>query len=257
MEKDSFEMDLEDWVLLPNDGSLDFFNLDDKKFSSRESSGDQKGEVDMDHFIFPSHPNTVEKSIIPSASDEELVKNIEEPKVEIGVLSLEIVEDINSPKLESGCCTSSQPFKKIEENEFVDMKMAAAPMNQIEVAAMQFEEKEEDCKGENLDHNKGKIDMGTFEFGGLTIWRWKVHGIGALCSVGAATAAALCVFLLGNQQRHKHQYQSQKLQLQIYANDEKIKQVMQSAARLNQTLSATRVPLARAHFTFGGFCNGP
>jgi hypothetical protein len=49
-----------------------------------------------------------------------------------------------------------------------------------------------------------------------------VNGVGALCSFGVA-AATFCIFLLGGRPQHQEQQKklrSQKMQFQMYADDE-------------------------------------
>lgn len=99
--------------------------------------------------------------------------------------------------------------------------------------------------------------------------RWRLVGgtVGALCSIGlaaAAAAATICVFALGGRRQPSYQThsQSQRLPFQIYADEKRIKQVMQQATRLNHALTAaTGVPMrtatmttrtTRADISFGG-----
>ncbi|CAL9088343.1 unnamed protein product [Musa textilis] len=78
---------------------------------------------------------------------------------------------------------------------------------------------------------------------------WRSTGIGAFCAMGASAAATICIFILGCRQHQKH-----KIQFKIYTHDKRMKEVVQQAARLNQTLSAVRgAPMTRAHISFGGY----
>ncbi|XP_058073761.1 uncharacterized protein LOC131222633 isoform X2 [Magnolia sinica] len=248
MKKDSSEMDLEEWEFLPDSGYLDFPHRNGKK------GFDPKGADDLDYFICPSllSPSGIEKSenssllgngnqpvsMVEKNPYPELVKDIGEvPLVKIGTLSSPTV----SPKLAADQDMISQVFfKKAKENEFVDMKMDSPRSSnrslkpQIEVGPFQFEEKEEAHEGDGVEENKpskevteqenGKNYMGSeikergcWEGCGFNIWKWRVTGIGAICSIGMA-AATICVLILGSNQRHK-QHENQKLQFQIYADN--------------------------------------
>uniref|UniRef100_A0A0A9FPF2 DUF6821 domain-containing protein n=1 Tax=Arundo donax TaxID=35708 RepID=A0A0A9FPF2_ARUDO len=89
---------------------------------------------------------------------------------------------------------------------------------------------------------------------GFSVGNLRVHGVGALCSFGVA-AATFCIFLLGGKQQQR---QKQKIQLQMYADDERIQQVVQQASRLNQTMSSVMggASSARASISFGGYYQG-
>eukprot|EP00262_Sarcandra_glabra_P016864 TRINITY_DN561_c0_g1_i1.p1 TRINITY_DN561_c0_g1~~TRINITY_DN561_c0_g1_i1.p1 ORF type:complete len:284 (-),score=57.65 TRINITY_DN561_c0_g1_i1:235-1086(-) len=258
MEKLSHEMDLEEWDLLSDDGLLDFHHEDGKKLFSKDAGFDPKGILDMNYFICPS-PRTSNRRLLGGSNsvvsvpicldpaieknpDRELVKEIlKVPIVDIKVVPPGILDKIKASDIVADQDMISQVFfKKMKENEFVDMKMDSPKSNsrgiksQIEVGSIQFEEKEEARKCEEsedkplkkvIEEETGKDYMGTeikedgcWEGGGLSIWRWRLTGIGALCSIGVA-AATICIFIFGSQQRPKQQHQNQKLQIQIYTED--------------------------------------
>ncbi|MGI4406693.1 hypothetical protein ACR2V0_28915, partial [Klebsiella pneumoniae] len=106
-------------------------------------------------------------------------------------------------------------FKKMTENEFVDMKMDSPKSSgrgivpRVDPGMFQFEDRSEAYKGEvmegkpagskirieketvktkktNLDSciEEGEQEVGTWEEknGGLKIWKWSLTGIGAICS---------------------------------------------------------------------------
>ncbi|XXG64163.1 hypothetical protein AAC387_Pa05g2190 [Persea americana] len=294
MEKaSSGEVDMEEWEILSDDGFLDFQHKDEKGFLSRDTGFDPKAVIDMNYFICPSprNPRHLQTPNKPSTQiggkklvpvpvrlepmveknpDGELVKDIGEvPMIEINVSGPVDLEKMKDPNWVSDQDTISQVFfKKMKENEFVDMKMDSPWSGgrglkpQIDLGAIQFEEKEEEgCKGVDLEDNSAKVVIekergNSYEEGGLNIWKLGVTGIGALCSVGVA-AAAVCIFIFGSHQRQKLHHQNEKLRFQIYADDKSIKQVVHHATRLNQALGSVRgVPLARAQITFGGYYDG-
>ncbi|KAJ4970627.1 hypothetical protein NE237_003726 [Protea cynaroides] len=304
MEKaSSAEMDLDEWEFISDD--TDDHRFHDIQFS-REMGFDQKSVLDMDYFICPSPTPSktifdappkstglirrrVQHQLVPipiqlepvsgKNPDHEFVKDITEFSVS------EMVEKIIAPTPEAAV-TGDQDvisqvfFKKMKENEFVDMKMdSPKSVNtgikpQAELGSIQFEEKDQGFNGEAKEQNRpssrvaaeqgmmedysdSKIKVeSNWEEGdtdGFCIWKWGTSGIGTLCSVGVA-AATICIFIFGSHQRHKHHLnQHQKLNFQIYADDKRIKEMVNHSTRLNHALSTVRgVPLTRATISFGG-----
>ncbi|KAK9289465.1 hypothetical protein L1049_007620 [Liquidambar formosana] len=303
-------MDLEEWEFLPDDGFLDFHeDGGGKKIFHR---GDPKSIFNMNHFILPSPtsrkiaeppPNIkpkVTNQLVPvpiqfdqaigKDPDDEILKEITKVPIEITVMPspAAISEKITAPNL--GAMEADQDavsqvfFKKMKENEFVDMKMDSPKSgnrgitHQIDAGTLQFDDKGEGYRGEALENKaspkmkiekemankKNNMDSEIKEevnwegnHGGLNIWKWSSTGIGTLCSIGVA-AATICILILGSQQKNKQHQQNQKLQFQIYTDDKRIKQVVHHATKLNEAISAVRgVPLSsRAHITFGGYYDG-
>ncbi|XP_043691190.1 uncharacterized protein LOC122641921 [Telopea speciosissima] len=303
MEKaSSGEMDLDEWEYISDD-------RDDHGFLdiqlSRKMGFDQKCVIDMNYFICPSltpsryifhaPPNSTvpiprmdSNKLVPipirlepvsgKNPDHEFVKDITE--VPIAKMADQIIA--SSPEATGDQDMISQVFfKKMKENEFVDMKMDSpnsgntAIKPQAELGSFQFEEKDEGFKAEAKEHNKpssrvateqgmekednpdSKINGESNWEGGFCIWKWRLSGLGTLCSVGFA-AATICIFILGSHQRHKHHLnQNQNLHFQIYADDKRIKEMVNHSTRLNHALSAVRsVPLSRATISFGGYYGG-
>ncbi|XP_077210957.1 uncharacterized protein LOC143846407 [Tasmannia lanceolata] len=304
MEKYS---DFEDWEFLPDKGFLDLSHEDGKSLLSREKGFDTIGVVDMNYFICPS-PNsrprlqTPKNSSVPSGKnqlvsvpiqlelaldknpDGELVKEIgevpmvenrAENRVENRAVPLKIKDP--TKVVEDQDAISLVFFKKMNENEFVDMKMDSPKSSnkglkpQIEVGPIQFEEEEEAYIGDDFENKPTKMEadqeaeknyMGSeikgkrcWEDVGINICGCRVTGIGALCSIGVA-AATICICIFGNHQRNMQQKQNQKLRFQIYNDEKIIKQVVHHATKLNEAVSVVRFPLARAQITFGGYYDG-
>eukprot|EP00262_Sarcandra_glabra_P016865 TRINITY_DN561_c0_g1_i2.p1 TRINITY_DN561_c0_g1~~TRINITY_DN561_c0_g1_i2.p1 ORF type:complete len:242 (-),score=50.60 TRINITY_DN561_c0_g1_i2:173-898(-) len=240
-------MDLEEWEYLSDDGFL----------AIRHENGKNNKLTDFD-----PKPNSPSNLLIQTTDN-------------LGV-SNPITEVQKSEKVVQNTGSDHDPlsqvfFKKMKENEFVDMKMDSPKSGnrgikpQIEVGLIQFGEKEaqqgEDSESkaskigieQPIEKNRGNSEMK--EKGGLSIWRWRLTGIGALCSIGVATAAVF-ILIFGARKRQK-QLVYQKPQFQIYADDKRIKQVVNHATKLNQAISAVRgVPLVGAHITFGGHYDG-
>ncbi|CAK9144518.1 unnamed protein product [Ilex paraguariensis] len=221
----------------------------------------------------------------------ELVKEISTIPFDIGdgAMPSPISGKIKAPPIIGAVEADQDPvsqvfFKKMKETEFVDMKMDSPKSSsrgivpQMDAGTFQFEDKGEGCKGEAFENkncsakNKGEKEVLTKKNnldseikeevtweegnGGLNIWKWSLSGIGAICSFGVA-AATICIIIVGSHQRKPKPQQNQKLQLQIYSNDKRIKQVVHHATKLNEAISAVRGDqLTRAHITFGGYYNG-
>ncbi|KAF8403979.1 hypothetical protein HHK36_012089 [Tetracentron sinense] len=254
MEKASDEMDLDEWEFLSDDGFHHHVDSGKrlspgsgiktrvletpKKNSSVSSAANQLVHV----------PIQLEQKL-RMIHDHELVNP---PSV--------ILEKFKAPNL--GGVTADQDaqifFKNTKENEFVDMKMES-PKSSSRGINPQIEEKEETSPRVAIEQEimdeKNYLDSkceeqnnweGGGDHGGLSIWRWRLTGIGALCSIGV-TAATVCIFIFGSHQRHKHHQHNQKLLFQINNDDKEI----------NQALSAVRgVPLARTHMTFEAYHDG-
>lgn len=116
-------------------------------------------------------------------------------------------------------------FKNFKDEKFVDMKIES-PMPPVEPEQMKLNSEEEDKLYKDEKNSEKEIieyvepEVKDKQFG-LGIWRWRLgRGVGALCSIGVATAT-LCIFILGGRQLQKHQNKNQKIQFQIYT-DEKV-----------------------------------
>ncbi|XP_057493332.1 uncharacterized protein LOC130778835 [Actinidia eriantha] len=113
-------------------------------------------------------------------------------------------------------------------------------------------------EGENFNErnrmesdSEEKITLGG-KNGGLNIWKWGLSGVGAICSFGVA-AATICIVIFGNGIHQRNKQQNQRLRFRIYADEKRIKEVVHQAAKLNEAMRG--VPLTRAHFTYGGYCD--
>ncbi|KAL7168805.1 hypothetical protein ACSBR2_033940 [Camellia fascicularis] len=292
-------MDLQEWEILPDDGFLEIHDDGGKKIFSRKyyGGGDPNTSVfNMNYFICPSpksqktHPHHLHLpplNPIPLQLDHQLAVKEEEvtnkvPKAPNIGGAVETDQD-----------TVSQVFfKKMKENEFVDMKMDSPkssgsrgilPQPQID-AAPKFQFEDTNKKGEETmelemetemelelelegksgsemrieKENRMELDSDENGNGGINLWKWSLNGIGAICTFGVA-AATICIVILGSHHRN-NQHRQQHQQFQIYPDQKRMKQVVQHASKLNEAMSAVRgvaVPLTvtRAHFTFGGYYN--
>ncbi|XP_022156235.1 uncharacterized protein LOC111023169 isoform X2 [Momordica charantia] len=296
-------MDLHEWEILCDDGLLEDYKDDEKKIVSRKrrSGSDAKIVFDMNYFLCPSmdsmnltQPTRNSSSRLPKQPipvplqlDSPILQVPEEalplkeknkvPMVISVVPSAMSEKDVDHHRgaVEADQDTVTQVFfKKMKENEFVDMKIDSPRSSnkgtkaQIDVGHYQFddggEEKKENVTNSpsvNLKSQKSSTENGAKDEmnwdgfnGGLNILKWSLNGIGAICSFGVA-AATICILFYGGQ--HQGNKSHQKLRIQIYTGDKKLKQVVQQATRLNEAISAARgAPLTRAHITCGGHYDG-
>lgn len=288
----------EEWEFLPDSRFLDFpENPDEKKIlSGKQRSLNPKSVFDMNYFMCPppeskkiietpsgnSSRKVTAKQLVPVPIQLEpaaiLKEGHQDPEADgddqvIIKKPTAITEKIkgsnnnnNIGSIESDQDTvlSQVFFKKMKENEFVDMKILDSPKSpktniipQIDAAATLNDQSAIDNM--TCSPRKKKIEDQVnwndevLENDGLGLWKWSLTGIGAICSFGVA-AATICVLIFGNQRKNKHHQQNQKLRLQIYTDDKRIKQVVQHATKLNEAISAVRgVPITRAHITYGGY----
>ncbi|KAF9609182.1 hypothetical protein IFM89_013572 [Coptis chinensis] len=302
MEQTTDEMDLDEWEYLSDDGFHALPNSGKGLLVSPKLDFNLgvKGVFDMDYFTYhsPKSRRKVEKTknssvsrdvkqlspiqvhLEPKKSEEEVVKEV----IKVPILETSKLSPVNNsekPNLTLGedqeMISQHVFFKKMKENEFVDIKMDSPKSGgrgikaQTEAESFQFEDKKEGLEEKHDMGNKASTKVGTEKEklleennskevikweesrGGFNFLNWGLSGIGALCSLGMA-AATICIFILGSQQRHKHQ-QNQKLRFQIYADDNKrFKQVVHHASKLNQAILSVRgVPFNRAHITSGGY----
>ncbi|XP_068638176.1 uncharacterized protein [Aristolochia californica] len=276
MEKASVEMDWGEWEILPKDGFPEF---------PKPPKFNPNGIFETNYFVCPSPTSynclkSVDKSNDSGdvnfpiqlgssgqkESDGDFVKEIAEvPVVEISMIPPVIFEKIKPSFAGEQDSFSQVFFKKMKETEFDDMKIGSPKsatkglIPHLEMGPIQFEDKEEVSSGEYkaskiADQEEGeKKQKRCSGGGGVTFWKWRITGIGALCSIGVA-AATICIFTIGSRQRQKQQNQYQKLRFQIYSDDKRIRDVVHHASKLNQALRG--VPLTRANITFGGYYDG-
>lgn len=239
-------MDLEEWEVLPHGGFLDYHEDGDNKSSaaSRRSSS-LKSVFDMNYFVCPSsspprNSRMVPNQLVPVPFQLEPTTIItgkeQEDKskaIEIRVVPLPDVKGPDIASKEANQDPVSQVFfKKMKENEFVDMKIDSpkSPTSksfappQIDAAKFNFDDKGETLESVSSPRLKNEKEILEVEevsweenSGGLNLWKWSLNGIGAICSFGVA-AATVCIIIFGSHQRNKQQ-QNQRLRFQIYSDD--------------------------------------
>lgn len=230
-------MDLDEWESISSDGYIDFNEDGEKKSFLGKGS---ESALDME-YLYPSPPRK-QNQLVPlqipldlklgNTSNDVMVQDITKNQ------SLEADQEENV----------SQVFFKIKENEIGDMKIESPKSSSSKefitsprmiIEKDDFGDKEDDSSWEEENNS------------GFNLWKWSLSGVGAICTFGVV-AASICVLFFGSQQRKKLQ-KDQKNRFQIYADDKRIKQVVQHATKLNEAISVVRgVPITRAHITVGG-----
>ncbi|XP_074586610.1 uncharacterized protein LOC141842299 [Curcuma longa] len=231
-------MELEEWEFLPDADS--FLEL------GHEAKRDvvfKELIVDMNYFICPSLP-LVDRKLSPSSSAplaEEAQKKelVEEFKDITVVLPAAIAVDPHRHDV-----VTQVFFKKLTDNEFVDMKVESprgATLTHLEPEGKEEEEEEEKEEAEAEGDRKGDgcEPMNT--------WNRRLVGVGAFCSLGAAAAATAFMFVLGGRHLQSQQH-SHRIQFCIYSDDKRSRgtttmMLLHRATRPNQ-----------AHISFGGYC---
>ncbi|KAM0952061.1 hypothetical protein DsansV1_C03g0032431 [Dioscorea sansibarensis] len=214
-------------------------------------------EVDLDDWEF-----------LPDEHHKDECKHIQAQRQEHQQEEEEQVKEFKDIEVVPQDVVSQVFFKKWKENEFVDKKLdleldldldSPKSITKASISALCFDE-EEECE-EEVEQEEEEEELAEkikekpcFNGFGITVWRW------SLCTVGVA-AATVCMLFLGAKPRPKQHHHSQRLQFQMYSDEQRIKQVVQQASRLNHALSTMRggasSPLnARsAHISFGGYYN--
>ncbi|PON47538.1 Transmembrane protein [Trema orientale] len=288
------ELDLDDgWELIPDDGFLGYRDDGEKKILYRKWSGSDSDGLMNDYFKHPlannsrkvrekpgnRAPQRVPSQLVPVPIPIHLNPTTTRTRGENPDAEDEVVPPPTPPPppIEVDQDSVSKVFfKKMKENEFVDMKMdSTSPKSpttrggfmppQIDAAVFNFDDKVEampmvDNMSSPRMVNMKNISTSELEADssddGLNIWKLGLTGIGAICSFGLA-AATICILFLGSHHRNKNRLQNQKIRFQIYNDDKRIKQVVHQATKLNEAMSAVRgLPLTRAHVTYGGYYEG-
>lgn len=226
-------MDLDEWELLPIDGLLDFSDGYDKKVSqSKRRSNDSTAvfHLDLDYFRCPSPTSRLSppSHLVPVRIQLDPPPIKKDPGDE-----REMMEEIAAPNMEEAAdkdTVSQVFFKKMKENEFVDMKILESPRSgsrpvspPIENCCFGNEPKtlESPQSPRREPERNGaadrEIDGEEANGGGLNIWKWSLTGIGAVCSFGVAAATVCAILIMGSHQRNRQSHQ--KIRFQIYTDD--------------------------------------
>lgn len=218
---------LDEWELLPDHKSSFFM---EECTTGHGTVGDEEAK----------------KSILPPLQDACAQDPVIEFK-DIGVVQTESTRGEFMPKV------TEIPISDAEEEE----EMIKCPAGAKEVCEdeVMVEAVPDLCAEEEEGVKKDRRGLDCI---GFSVGKLRVNGVGALCSFGVA-AATFCIFLLGGrqQQQQKNRQHNQKIQLQMYADDESIQQVVQQASRLNQAMSSVMGGAStRASISFGGYYDG-
>ncbi|KAM0827204.1 hypothetical protein ACQ4PT_068348 [Festuca glaucescens] len=245
---------LDDWELLPDQESSFFMEEYSVGGKDQILFGANLVLIDMDHFTPASHPSPYDCIL-----DEEAKKphepplfqgaSVQDPVVEfkdIGVVHTQLSREESASKVTEVLVSDAD-----EEEELIKWRAGVEEVCEedevmVEAAPDLSDEEEEGVKG----------DGAGLECVGFSVGKLRVNGAGALCSFGVA-AATFCIFLLGGKPQNQKKMQGQKIQFQMYADDERIQQVVEQASMLNQAMSSVMGGAStRASISFGGYYNG-
>ncbi|KAJ1691853.1 hypothetical protein LUZ63_016008 [Rhynchospora breviuscula] len=236
-------MDLDEWEVIPSTKPYHYV-------SSKELLSFLGPDVlvEADYFRCPTpglSPSPSEHQQQEEEEEEEAEEEEEEemPKEfkDIGI-STEFRKETRSP---APAPEPASPVNWLEPDPMV-FSQGTIMTEKEEAMQMQMErkevvvEEEKDCAGFNL-------------------WGLSVHGIGAICSFGVATAATLCVFALSTASASAtcRVRPSPNIQFQIFSDDKRIKDVVQRATGLNHAMTAARgITIPTAQISFGGHYEG-
>lgn len=174
-------IDVEDeWELLPDQGFLEISDDAGKQIYCRNSSSSVAAAAVLHSNYFSSPPRQfLQINIEPLSKDE------------------------GGGRVQDQDPISQVFFKKMKEAEFVDIR-ADSPKPPKSEPNFQFDPEMvigKDEKGGDEDDD---------------VWKWKLSGIGAICSLGVA-AATFCIVVFTNSHNHR-------LQFRIYTDDDKVRQ---------------------------------
>lgn len=240
-------MDLEEWDLLSDEGLIDLHEDGGNNLFSPKSIPNTTTLIDMNYFQKISDPIPV-----PIQFDQKIEKIPEKLPIETPKSDVQQIKEADHQE-----SVSKVFFKKLKENEFVDMKMDSPKslnkgiLPQIDVGTYKFEEKEKETeqkqelpinKEEKLSKNSIMEEVsGNWDDDhnneGLNVWKWAMTGIGALFSFGFA-AATVSLIVLGN--RHKENCNDPKkkeLHFQLYTHEKRLKQAVRRATKLNEAIT--------------------
>ncbi|GMI65080.1 hypothetical protein like AT5G18130 [Hibiscus trionum] len=272
------EMDIDEWVFLPDNRFLEINQDAEKKqihgggtklvFLTDYFDKEQPPPKQVVPVSFQSEPRIFK--VPENDPGKEITKRVPIDFTSTPAMILERIKEAGIESVEGDREVKTQvSFRKPSyNNESVDMtnKMDSprsttkGAIPHLDAAGtFSFDDEESDFL-QNMSSPKLKDSAekkaADWEENSGGIWKWSLTGIGAICSFGVA-AATFCIIIFGTQQRQKQHQQNQKLLFQRYTDDKRMKQVVHHTTKLNEAISAVRgVPITRAHITFGGYYDG-
>ncbi|KAL6523768.1 hypothetical protein OROGR_017371 [Orobanche gracilis] len=218
------EMDLEEWELLPDEGFLEISDDGGQKIYTRNDSSSSSSDIQMNYFICPPRPGRRHHRhcLLPVPID---LQSQQSP-IDMKIKSVSAGD--REPEV------SQIFFKKMEETEFVDMKVDS-PKSGSSCGGIRIMPRKDFQFGGNVGINTTCIEAADDkvdgseksremeldhhydedEEGGLVVNIWKWIGAG-ICSFGVA-AATFCIVSFSIQRvNNKHLKPNQKLRFQIY-----------------------------------------
>jgi hypothetical protein len=208
---------LDDWELLPDQESS--FFMEEYSLGGKEQIlfSSNLVMIDVDHFTPAYHPSPYDCIL-----DEEAKKPhqppvlqdacVQDPVIElkdIGVVHTQLSQDESASKVTEVLISDGE-----DEEELINWHACAKKVCEEDEVMVEA--------APDLEEEGVKGDRAGLECVGFSVGKLRVNGVGALCSFGVA-AATFCIFLLGGRPQHQEQQKklrSQKMQFQMYADDE-------------------------------------
>lgn len=179
----------DDWELLPDQGYLEISDDAGKQIYRRSSSSPSAAAAAVLHSNYFSSPprQFLQINIEPLSKDEVGGRVMDQDPI------------------------SQVFFKKMKEAEFVDIRADSPKPPPKSEPNFQFDPEMAIGKNEKGDGSEDEDD---------DVWKWKLSGIGAICSLGVA-AATFCIVVFTNSHNHR-------LQFRIYTDDDKVRPIGRS-----------------------------
>ncbi|CAM0877049.1 unnamed protein product [Alopecurus aequalis] len=251
---------LDDWELLPDHKSSYFMEECTIGGKDQLLLGSSLVMVSMDYFNphpGPASPPSPYDCILDGEAKKPhpspLLQDASEQDPVVGFKEIGVVHTEASPEESASKVTEVQISDAEEEEELIKSPVGEKEVYEDEVTVEAAPDQRDDEGEEGV-----KGDSAGVECVGFSVGKLKVNGVGALCSFGVA-AATFCIFLLGGngKQQNQKKMQSQKIQFQMYADDERIQQAVEQASMLNQAMSSVMGGAStRASISFGGYYDG-
>ncbi|KAL5210294.1 hypothetical protein ABZP36_005917 [Zizania latifolia] len=248
---------LDEWELLPDHKSSFFM----EEFTSGHGTVGGKDQllfgaslimINVDHFTPTSHPSPYDCILDEETKKPTLsIQPSEDACVDDPTIKFKDIDVVKIKSDQEEFMPKVTEIFDAEEEEMIKSPVGAKEVDEKELmVAVAPDQCVEDEEGVEKDRTGP-------EYNGFSVGKLRVNGVGALCSFGVA-AATFCIFLLGGRQQQLLQKrQNQKNQFQMYADNERIQQVVQQASRLNQAVSTVMGGAStRASISFGGSYDG-
>lgn len=245
--ENSLDMEFQEWELIPNTNK-DVCALNESETKSLSNSKNEDDEaLDMeckDAESFSNPENEDDEALDMECKDAESFsnpKNENDEALDMECKDIEVLPHSPSINLSSEL-DQFNIDSNIKESEEHDLKHEEEEEEEEEEEVYEYY-KDEVVLEKEIEYVKSEVKEKQ------AFWT-----IGAVCSAAAAT---ICIIVFAGKNNQQHRNNQQKLQVQLYTDEKRIKEVVKQA-KMNQALSAIRgaTNMTRAHISFGGYYDG-